>query len=63
MKHNNERDSRQSWFWTREWQRGEREAEADIQARRLSGPFKTLNELMEHLSNKSENHRARRGQQ
>ena len=28
-------DASQSWFWTEEWQAGEREAEADIAAGRM----------------------------
>ena len=28
-------DKEQAWFWTRRWQEGEREAEADIQAGRV----------------------------
>lgn len=28
-------DASQAWFWSREWQDGEREASADIQAGRL----------------------------
>lgn len=28
-------DPEQAWFWTREWQEGEREAEADLSAGRF----------------------------
>ena len=39
----------QRWWWTEEWQEGEREAEADIRAGRTSGPFKTTEDLLAHL--------------
>lgn len=39
----------QRWWWTEEWQEGEREAEADIKAGRTSGPFETSEELLAHL--------------
>lgn len=29
-------DATQAWFWTREWQAGEREASADIEAGRVT---------------------------
>jgi len=38
----------QSWFWTAEWQAGEREADADIDAGRVRR-FKTIDELIESL--------------
>lgn len=34
-----ERDPEQWWYWTEEWQKGEREVEADKAAGRLTGPF------------------------
>jgi len=42
-------DADQAWFWTPEWQQGEREADEDIKAGRLSGPFTTIEELKKHL--------------
>ena len=42
-------DADQAWFWTPEWQAGERAADEDIKAGRLSGPFKTMDELKKHL--------------
>jgi AbrB family looped-hinge helix DNA binding protein len=42
-------DADQAWFWTPEWQAGERVADEDIKAGRLSGPFKTMDELKKHL--------------
>lgn len=42
-------DADQAWFWTPEWQKGEREADEDIKAGRVSGPFKTIEELKKHL--------------
>ena len=42
-------DADQAWFWTPEWQEGERRADEDIKAGRLSGPFTTIKELKKHL--------------
>ena len=42
-------DADQAWFWTPEWQAGERAADDDIKAGRVSGPFKTMDELKRHL--------------
>jgi bifunctional DNA-binding transcriptional regulator/antitoxin component of YhaV-PrlF toxin-antitoxin module len=42
-------DPDQRWWWTEEWQQGEREAEEDIAKGRLSGPFHTAEELIAHL--------------
>jgi AbrB family looped-hinge helix DNA binding protein len=42
-------DADQAWFWSREWQDGEREADGDIEAGRVSGPFKTVEEMKKHL--------------
>lgn len=38
-------DKDQSWFWTKEWQKGEREAEADYRA----GRYKTAKNVKEFL--------------
>ena len=38
-----------SWFWTPEWQAGEREVEEDLRAGRTTGPFKTVEEMKKHL--------------
>ena len=42
-------DADQAWFWTKEWQEKEREADEDIRAGRVSGPFKSVDDLMKHL--------------
>jgi AbrB family looped-hinge helix DNA binding protein len=42
-------DADQAWFWTPDWQASEREADEDIKAGRISGPFKTMDELKKHL--------------
>ena len=42
-------DPEQKWWWTEAWQKGEREAEEDIQAGRVSGPFKSADELLKDL--------------
>ncbi|MEW6609653.1 MAG: hypothetical protein AB1414_19780 [bacterium] len=35
-------DSSQAYFWTKEWQEGERKADKDIKEGRLFGPFDTV---------------------
>jgi len=42
----------QAWWWTEEWQEGEREAEKAIQKGEISAPFKSTEELIEYLSKK-----------
>ncbi len=42
-------DKSQAYFWTPEWQRGEKEADEDIKNGKLSGPFKTADALIKHL--------------
>ena len=42
-------DADQAWFWTREWQEGERQVEEDVRAGRLVGPFKNIEELKKHF--------------
>lgn len=42
-------DAGQAWFWTREWQEGEREAEEDLRAGRTIGPFKSVEEMKKHF--------------
>jgi len=42
-------DASQAWFWSPEWQRGEREVDEDIRAGRIVGPFKGVDELKKHL--------------
>jgi AbrB family looped-hinge helix DNA binding protein len=42
-------DADQAWFWTPEWQAGEREVEEDIRAGRLSRRFKTVEEMKKHF--------------
>lgn len=39
----------QAWFWTKEWQQKEREADEAIARGELSGPFETADELLKHL--------------
>lgn len=40
----------QAWFWTKEWQKKEREADGDIRSGRLSGPFTDAKDLIAHLN-------------
>lgn len=39
----------QSWFWTKEWQSKEREADEAISKGDLSGPFESGDALIRHL--------------
>jgi len=39
----------QAWFWTKEWQKKEKEAEEAIARGEVSGPFKNTTELVRHL--------------
>jgi AbrB family looped-hinge helix DNA binding protein len=41
-------DAEQTWFWTKEWQEGEKEAEADIRAGRVK-KFKNVEDLIKDL--------------
>lgn len=42
----------QAWFWTKEWQEKEREAEGDIKQGRVKGPFKDVSSLLKSLKTK-----------
>ena len=42
-------DADQAWFWSKEWQRGEKQAEKDIKEGRISPSFKTARELKKAL--------------
>ncbi len=42
----------QLWFWTKEWQKKEREAEKDIRKGRVRGPFSSGEELLKSLKSK-----------
>jgi antitoxin PrlF len=39
----------QAWFWTREWQTGEREASEDIAAGRLSEVYKDMGDMFDDM--------------
>ena len=39
----------QAWFWTKEWQEAEREAERDIKVGRLSKPLLSAEEALDYL--------------
>ena len=40
----------QEWFWSEEWQKGEREANEDMEAGRITGPFDNVEELIADLN-------------
>lgn len=42
-------DADQAWFWTREWQEGEREVDEDLRAGRVLGPFRSIEEMKKHF--------------
>ncbi len=42
-------NSEQAWWWTEEWQEGEREAEREIREGKLQGPFNTIEEFKASL--------------
>ena len=46
-------DAGQAWFWTEEWQKGEREADEDIKAGRVK-EFATVEEAIEFLHSEEE---------
>lgn len=39
----------QAWFWTKEWQKKEKEADEAIAKGEVSGPFQNTKELVRHL--------------
>ena len=39
----------QLFFWTERWQKGEKEADEDIKAGRVSGPYQDIDKLEEDL--------------
>ena len=42
-------DPAQSWFWSKEWQEKERQADDDIKAGRVSASLNGVDELRKHL--------------
>jgi AbrB family looped-hinge helix DNA binding protein len=42
-------DPDQRWWWMEEWQKGEREADEDLVNGRVSKPFHSADELIDHL--------------
>jgi len=45
-------DASQAYFWTEEWQKGERKADADIKAGRVK-TFKSAADAVKHLEDKA----------
>jgi antitoxin MazE len=43
----------QAWFWTKEWQEKEKEADEAIEKGELSGPFENTDKLIRHLRKRS----------
>lgn len=50
----NKKDPSQAYFWTEEWQRGERQADADIKAGRVK-TFESAAEAVKYLESKQAN--------
>lgn len=46
-------DANQQWFWTEEWQAGEREAQAEIDADKVKH-FDSMNEFLDDLRSEDE---------
>jgi len=46
-------DASQAYFWTEEWQRGERKADEDIKAGRVK-EFNSVAEALQYLEDKAE---------
>ena len=44
-------DKDQTWWWTEEWQRGEREAQKEIDEGRLLGSFSTVEQFKAAIEN------------
>ena len=44
-------DADQSWFWTREWQEGEKAADEDIKNGNTIGPFDNVKDALNALKN------------
>jgi AbrB family looped-hinge helix DNA binding protein len=44
----------QRWFWTKEWQAGEQEAEADMKANRLGRPISNQDDLDKYFADLDE---------
>lgn len=42
----------QAWFWTKKWQKKEREADEDIKKGRVCGPFTNAKDLIKSLKSK-----------
>ncbi len=42
-------DAEDAWFWTKEWQEGEVEADRNITEGRISGPFDTTEDFLKEL--------------
>lgn len=40
----------QWWFWTKEWQKKEKEADSDIRLKRVSGPYSNKTQLKAALN-------------
>ncbi len=42
-------DKDQAWFWTKEWQQEEKQADQDIKTGKVAGPFKDAKTLLKNL--------------
>jgi hypothetical protein len=39
----------QDWFWSKEWQKGEKQADKEVAEGKLFGPFGNVEDLLESL--------------
>jgi AbrB family looped-hinge helix DNA binding protein len=53
-------DAEDAWFYSKEWQAKEAEADADIEAGRVSRAFHSVDELMDDLEGKTPRRRKKR---
>lgn len=53
-------DADQAWFWTKEWQEAEREAEEDVKKGRLSKVFTSADEGISYLRKKKRELKSKR---
>ena len=50
VEHSTAEQDDQAWFWTTEWQEGEKEATSEIQRGQLSNSLHSVEEIRQYLS-------------